>query len=317
VGVEQAFPFVPSAGGPLLGVRLAVGPAGAPPAQVGLRVAADAAGLPGATLESWSFATAGGVEEVAGSGATTLAAGTTCWLVVSAPGAQDVRWFLNVEGDRSARAEFQGGGWTLSPDAARSAFRVTVDAGSPVDRDGDTITDGLDSCPDVRNAGQADADGDCVGDACDNCRLAANPLQEDGDGDCPPPPYAADPLCGDACGSCPGGPPPEVDPASLRVARQGADVVVDFDGSLVPSAAAHFNVYRGELAAPFDGHGRIAGGCGVAGPPFVDAGAALSGESAYYLVAAACGRPSQPDLDGPCGLDSAGAPRAPAAVGCP
>jgi hypothetical protein len=108
-----------------------------------------------------------------------------------------------------------------------------------------------------------------------------------------------------------------VDPSSLRAARRGADVVVGFDGSLVPSAATHFNVYRGALAAPFDGHARIAGGCGLAGPPFVDAGAALSGESACYLVVASCGRPSLPDLDGPCGLDSAGTPRAPAAVGCP
>ena len=61
------------------------------------------------------------------------------------------------------------------------------------DADGDGITDGLDDCPGIGNAGQVDRDGDGLGDACDNCADADNPGQFDRDGD----------GVGDACDDCP------------------------------------------------------------------------------------------------------------------
>jgi hypothetical protein len=76
-----------------------------------------------------------------------------------------------------------------------------------IDRDEDTVLDGLDNCPAVSNPDQADtntngigdaceqagvdSDGDGVDDAADNCPGTPNPLQEDFDGD----------SQGDACDS--------------------------------------------------------------------------------------------------------------------
>jgi len=36
-----------------------------------------------------------------------------------------------------------------------------------IDRDSDTVLDGLDNCPNTANTNQADADGDLLGDVCD------------------------------------------------------------------------------------------------------------------------------------------------------
>lgn len=69
-----------------------------------------------------------------------------------------------------------------------------------IDRDEDSVFDGLDNCPVNANTNQADADNDLIGDACDpfldpdtdgdgipdnidNCPNAFNPGQEDADGD--------------------------------------------------------------------------------------------------------------------------------------
>ncbi len=62
---------------------------------------------------------------------------------------------------------------------------------SDVDRDG--VTDNVDNCPAVSNAGQADGDGDGLGDLCDNCPAVASEDQTDGDGD----------GVGDVCDNCP------------------------------------------------------------------------------------------------------------------
>jgi len=46
---------------------------------------------------------------------------------------------------------------------------------NPNDRDGDTIVNAIDNCPDVANMGQADGDGDGKGDVCDLCPTVSNP----------------------------------------------------------------------------------------------------------------------------------------------
>jgi hypothetical protein len=185
--------------------------------------------------------------------------------------------------------------------------------------DGDSHGDLCDNCPGYDNEGQEDQDGDDVGDACDNCREVANPGQEDVDGDCPDPPYGADPVCGDSCDPnfCTS-PPPEVDPASLRVAKDATDVVVSFDDSLFPDPARHFNIYRGALQAPFAyDHDRVAGGCGITSTPFTDPNGVMSGIDHYYLVVAACLMPSGGTLESSYGLDSDLSERPEAGAPCP
>lgn len=158
---------------------------------------------------------------------------------------------------------------------------------NPADRDRDGRVDADDNCPGDSNPGQEDADGDLIGDACDNCPDAPNPGQEDGDRD----------AIGDACdaASC-AGEPPEVAPSSVRVTRAGGDIIVHFEALV--AGAEHANAYRGTIGAfrelvPYD-HGAVPGGCRLAAPPFIDAGAARSGAGSYYLVVFACEGPAGP-----------------------
>ena len=51
-----------------------------------------------------------------------------------------------------------------------------------IDRDEDTVLDGLDVCPSFANLNQLDSDGDGVGNDCDNCPLIVNPDQADTNG---------------------------------------------------------------------------------------------------------------------------------------
>lgn len=51
------------------------------------------------------------------------------------------------------------------------------------DRDGDTVIDACDNCPDKPNLEQTNSDTDPLGDLCDNCPTVDNPNQEDADVD--------------------------------------------------------------------------------------------------------------------------------------
>lgn len=76
--------------------------------------------------------------------------------------------------DRSIDASATGDGSSDAP----------VDViGPPGDRDGDTIPDDTDNCPDVPNLDQHDEDSDGLGDACDTCPGDADPSNADGDHD--------------------------------------------------------------------------------------------------------------------------------------
>lgn len=62
---------------------------------------------------------------------------------------------------------------------------AAVDGGDAMnldDRDGDTVLNASDNCPDVANLDQADEDGDKLGDRCDPCPQLAG-VTGDGDGD--------------------------------------------------------------------------------------------------------------------------------------
>ena len=77
---------------------------------------------------------------------------------------------------------------------AASGDAPPPDAGNP-DRDGDTVLNEDDNCPDLANLDQHDEDGDTVGDVCDNCPHVPNIGQE----------HAVDAdQVGDACDPHPG-----------------------------------------------------------------------------------------------------------------
>jgi hypothetical protein len=100
--------------------------------------------------------------------------------------------------------DWQGGGLfrvharlvsACGDELAVRAADFEVDPSLP-DRDGDTVPDDVDNCPDTPNSGQEDRDMDGVGNACDNCPDDPNPGQEDRDLD----------SVGDACDNCPDDP---------------------------------------------------------------------------------------------------------------
>jgi len=63
----------------------------------------------------------------------------------------------------------------------RPACTTMPDAPSS-DRDGDTIENDVDNCPDIANKNQANEDGDEFGDLCDPCPPVAGGGDQDGDG---------------------------------------------------------------------------------------------------------------------------------------
>ncbi len=56
-----------------------------------------------------------------------------------------------------------------------NANTTTCTAFDPSDRDGDTIANAVDNCPNVANLNQLDGDGDLKGDVCDACPANSNP----------------------------------------------------------------------------------------------------------------------------------------------
>lgn len=85
---------------------------------------------------------------------------------------------------------------TTPPDVSASLDSWTPDlinTDTLLDRDGDTIPDAIDNCPDIHNTQQDNYDGDDYGDACDNCPGDPNNGQEDSDFD----------DVGNACDNCP------------------------------------------------------------------------------------------------------------------
>jgi DNA-binding beta-propeller fold protein YncE len=104
-----------------------------------------------------------------------------------------------------------------------------------IDRDEDTVLDGLDNCPAFPNAGQADGDADGAGTGCDNCGSKANASQSDLDAD------GAGDLCDNACGfgaTTLGGVTPATAPAGswidLTATGVGPSVQVHIAGVPVP-----------------------------------------------------------------------------------
>jgi hypothetical protein len=80
----------------------------------------------------------------------------------------------------------------MGPNNSAGAAYVFLDAVA-ADRDGDTVPDQIDNCPDDPNPTQLNSDTDLHGDACDNCPNDDNPTQANSDTD----------DFGDACDNCP------------------------------------------------------------------------------------------------------------------
>ncbi len=74
-----------------------------------------------------------------------------------------------------------------------ACFYINGASADANDTDNDGVSDPVDNCVTVANAGQADGDGDGVGDVCDNAPSTPNPDQSDGDGD----------RVGDVADNCP------------------------------------------------------------------------------------------------------------------
>jgi hypothetical protein len=71
---------------------------------------------------------------------------------------------------------------------------IDGDASNAGDRDGDSVVNADDNCPDVANTDQFDEDSDAIGDRCDLCPQLPGSSTADGDGD----------AIGDACDPNPG-----------------------------------------------------------------------------------------------------------------
>lgn len=126
----------------------------------------------------------------------------------------------------------------VSGGAQGGAVSKHVPINTALDRDGDTILDFEDNCPDIANTNQLDTDGDGFGNVCDNCSAVANPGQADSDGD----------AVGDACDNC----------ATISNATQA-----DTDGDLVGNACDNCqNVSNANQAdGDSDGFGDVCDNC--------------------------------------------------------
>ena len=136
--------------------------------------------------------------------------------VLSTNAAQGAANYLHVLGKVStASRSLQAPNWVLAGRATNALIRLTQWSSASstsgtlnraqtsgalrlvrVDRDGDSLLDDEDNCPDTPNATQADIDGDGIGNDCDddmdgdgipnyvdNCPDTSNPTQADSDGD--------------------------------------------------------------------------------------------------------------------------------------
>ena len=78
--------------------------------------------------------------------------------------------------DGGAQADGDGDGAGDACDVCPTTPNATTcTAVDPNDRDGDTVVNALDNCPDIANTNQADGDMDGKGDVCDLCPTVANP----------------------------------------------------------------------------------------------------------------------------------------------
>ncbi|MBI1969309.1 FG-GAP repeat protein [Candidatus Woesearchaeota archaeon] len=107
---------------------------------------------------------------------------------------------------------------------------------------------------------------------------------------------------------CPNG-LPEVNPHSLRVQKQGDNLIIMFDAAGIPLMADFVNVYQGTLdafsRAPYYNHTALAGGCGLSASSFTTSLSSTEGSSTYYLAVHGC----RNGTEGLYGFASNGTPR--------